>query len=367
MTIGETLTVDEALALDENDSLSTKIVVCSMADARRLFDVKPPLINVVVLGWDNSLGLSIDAFTSILLSRKSLDVHDYGLQMYTYSGKNMVPTGLQAKKKSSAEAIDLFRERHASNGLPINLLNFGKAKDNMVPPAIAGRVDYQAIELTRADNGKSSGVSHSDDLQDCAKFHVLATTGAAHLPHVDRHGVYTTILNEEGEKLWVIWPGLGIEGLKRWRQTDELPAPIGVYLEEGSILIQAPSTLHAPLTMHTCLMSGTMHWNTTQLLGILQATEAAIKDPGITNEGMAASFCQKMQVLLDLWNAGSATYSWPPESEYLECVRIIEWLKDGCNCGGTTQLCGTSRCSCAKSGRGCDDRCHVGRFGCKNL
>ncbi|KAM0080754.1 hypothetical protein ACKRZS_007077 [Fusarium odoratissimum] len=126
------------------------------------------------------------------------------------------------------------------------------------------------MELARADNRKVVGGGKPDDLQESTQFHVLATKGAVYLPHVDRHGAYTTTLNEEGEKLWVMWPNLVIAELYHRPQSQELPAPLGVYLEPD--------------------MSGTMHWHIGKLPEILKATKAAIEVPGITNEGMAASF-----------------------------------------------------------------------------
>jgi hypothetical protein len=167
------------------------------------------------------------------------------------------------------------------------------------------------------------------DLEECTSFHLLATKGAAHLPHIDRHGVYTTALNEEGLKLWVVWPNMALEQLqgyfpKNTQEKGNLPFPgIAVFLEPGDMLFQPPNTLHMPITLETCLMSGTMHWHTSHLRDILLYTKEAVEQPMVTNEAISVQFIPKMERLLQMWDEGSELYTWPPDSHRQECDNLI--------------------------------------------
>lgn len=40
------------------------------------------------------------------------------------------------------------------------------------------------------------------DLSDSARFQLCGKRGALSMPHIDRHGVITTVYNDEGRKLW---------------------------------------------------------------------------------------------------------------------------------------------------------------------
>ncbi|KAM0541076.1 hypothetical protein ACHAPJ_013387 [Fusarium lateritium] len=261
VTVGQPITVEEALQLGPDERPNNKFNICDMSGAIRLFDSGPPTLPILIIGWENENGLKIESFLDLLLSRNTLDVHDFG----TTVERGPVPVTLPA-----TEAVALFKQGETDLGLPLNALNLSRVKDNNVPKCLENRTDYQSIKLTRQDNGKNLTAQRFNDLEDSTEFHLLTTKGAMHLPHIDRHGVYTTALNEEGEKLWVIWPNLGLAGLKDFCETKESPkGGIAIHIQQGSLLIQPPNTLHAPITLETCLMTGTMRWNTTHLLDIL--------------------------------------------------------------------------------------------------
>lgn len=87
--------------------------------------------------------------------------------------------------------------------------------------------------------------------------------------------------------------------LKNNQVANDLPFPgLAVHLEPVDMLVQPPNMLHMPITLETCLMSGTMHWHTTHLHDIILCTGAAVEQPAITNEAMSPNFMPKLENLL---------------------------------------------------------------------
>ncbi|RSL91941.1 hypothetical protein CDV31_015371 [Fusarium ambrosium] len=274
-----------------------------------------PTLPILVIGDAGKQRCAIDDFAKRLGAGKTLDVHDFADDPEI---QGRIPKNLLAQ-----EALQLFDSRRDGKGDPINLLNMSRKIDNVVPDCLANLFDYRLIESIEEDNGKSVTKESFGDLNDCASFQLLATKGAIHLPHIDHHGVYTTTFNEEGDKLWLMWPGLGLQGLSQWRQTSQIPdGGVAIYIPQGWTLIQPPSTLHAPLTTQDCLMTGTMHWHSTLLLDILKQTKLEVQDPGLTNEPMAHQFTKKMKAILDLWEKDNPAYTWPPREQLAECPPI---------------------------------------------
>jgi hypothetical protein len=326
-TLQKPLTAEEVLRLKPSDGLDKKLVVCSEDGARQIFDKGPPCFPVVVVESSTQQQITIDWFLDILETRANLDVHDFG--------KNIEKQGRVPERMPSSDAIDMFKSRQKGQRqkgprqkgqiYPVNFLNLSRVKDNVVPGFLANRKDFKILELSREENGKREFRPESTDLDESTSFHLLASQGAVHLPHVDHHGVYTTIFNEEGHKLWLMWPGLGIDGLKEWRSTGQVPQDgIPVYIAPGYTLIQPPGTLHAPITITDCLMTGTMHWHSSQLLDVLRYTKAEIEDPEMTNESFSRQFIEKMTMILALWRRGSKAYTWPPDKSLNECLEILE-------------------------------------------
>ncbi|KAF4459645.1 hypothetical protein FALBO_13596 [Fusarium albosuccineum] len=324
------LTVEEALQLKPSDGLDKKLVVCSEDGARQIFDKGPPCFPVLVAESGHQQRITIDWFLDVLGTRSYLDIHDFG--------KNTKEQDRVPERMPSSKAINMFRGRQKGElqegqNHPLNFLNLSRVKDNVVLTFLANRKDFKILELSREENGKREFRPESIDLDESTSFHLLASRGAVHLPHVDHHGVYTTVFNEEGHKLWLMWPGLGLDGLKEWRSTGQVPRNgIPIYIPPGYTLIQPPGTLHAPITITDCLMTGTMHWHSSQLLDILRYTKAEIEDPEMTNEPFSRQFIKKMTMILDLWQEGSKAYEWPPIESFNECRDILEWLKEGCDC-----------------------------------
>ncbi|KAL4721817.1 hypothetical protein ACLX1H_011311 [Fusarium chlamydosporum] len=228
-------------------------VLCTMTEATWLLAKGPPSIPILVVdALSPQHRMPISAAFSKLRTGGELDVHDFK-QVLEKNQTTYAPKRLAAQK-----AIDLFNARRNGAGLPVNLLNIGCLRIDNTPQCFLHN-DYTALR-TRT-NAKAEAPEWKD-LDDCTAFQLLASKGAAHLPHVDRHGVYTTALNEEGKKLWLLWPGLSLPQQKQMSDYGKIAdGGVGILIEEGSMLIQPPNTLHAPITLEDCLMTGDMPRN----------------------------------------------------------------------------------------------------------
>ncbi|KAF5555101.1 hypothetical protein FNAPI_6230 [Fusarium napiforme] len=310
--VGRTMSALEYLDLAQDARPQDSIVVCTMAEATSILNRGPPTIPVLIIGTPNPQRLKIDTFLAWLTCRDALHVHGFSRP----SEEGRAPISMPSK-----DAKILFEPRDKGYGPALNFLNLRGTKGHAGPECITNMYDYKCIELSSADNGKTEEEAPVGDLDDSTRFQLLATTGAIHLPHVDRHGVLTTVLNEQGEKIWLAWPNLGFDVLKGWDEENELPTPpIAIHIEEGSYLIQPPSTLHAPVTMKTCLMTGTMHWYSGHLPDIITATCLIKEDAKITNEDVSDQFIPKMAKLLGLWRENQAPCLWPPLDQYPEAM-----------------------------------------------
>ncbi|CAJ0549911.1 Ff.00g065060.m01.CDS01 [Fusarium sp. VM40] len=182
--------------------------------------------------------MRISKVLDILSSGDHVDVHNFEKPFKTDGEGRLI---YAPERLSSSQAVELFSQRSNSGGPPCNLLNLGCLKDNATPACFSNRNDYSLMH-TCINNGKSEKREWHG--HDCSAFQLLASKGAAHLLHVDRHGVYTTALTEEEKQLWLIWPGLTLEDLQSMHVHD---GGIAVLVDQGDMLIQPPNMLHALL------------------------------------------------------------------------------------------------------------------------
>ncbi|RGP59252.1 hypothetical protein FSPOR_11469 [Fusarium sporotrichioides] len=264
---------------------------------------------------------------------------------------------------NTSSQLDLFNAKRNGADLPVNLLNIGCLNIDATPPCFLQN-DYTAMRIRT--NGKAEAPEWKD-LDDWTAFQPLASKGAAHLPHLDRHGVYTTALAEEGKKLWLLWPGLSLEQQKHVMTVDKVACGgVGILIKEGNMPIQPPNTLHTPITLEDCFMTE-----------ILENTHAQVIDPWLTNKSLARQFVPKMKRLLGAWKedlareSGHPSYTWPPAEHYDRCAKTLEvcqvvkkkegaaqsdgglqWLDDGCRCSGYCRDMKTNGlCKCKGQGR----------------
>ncbi|KAL2669873.1 hypothetical protein Neosp_015170 [[Neocosmospora] mangrovei] len=300
--IGTPLTAVEYLAkMDAINGPTRQHILCSMDEAELVLRHGPCKLPILVPAAMNTNPnprfVGLPWYLSYLESQPAIDVHDFGA-MYSEQGH-------QPQQWPSQDATRRFREPEPGD-CAINLLNLAGVKKNPVPECLVNIPDYHIItDVSRSGNGKRMKLGDQPakrgkrsrgkaegvipiDLTASTHFQLLATRGVMHLPHVDRHHVITTAFCEDGEKLWVTWPGLHLEDLKKWLDTGVYPANgIALYLEQGSTLIQLGTTLYAPLSLTNVLMTGTMHWHPKSMVRVMEASRFELENPHVTNEEMS--------------------------------------------------------------------------------
>lgn len=324
--VGRVLTAEQYATAEwaRDGGPATTIVACSSDDARLLLNAGPPRVPMIIppsLNADQARRLDVEEYLHVLKSRGRVDVH-----VFQRSGsENYLPQSLDAH-----DAVDMLRD--AGTG-PLNMLNLAGYKQNAVPSCIADLPDYDIMRSFSAvtANGKQASSAANDTLHTSTQFQLLATEFACHLPHIDRHGVITTVFNDSGRKLWLAWTGSSEDELVRVEKEDLPTSPaIAIYIEEGATLIQPPGTPHAPLSLSTVLMTGTMHWHTRTVKQVLELTLRQLRHPSITNEGLADDFVAAMKAILGQWKHskqekdGPGPWAWGRVEELYDAERLLD-------------------------------------------
>ncbi|KIW21853.1 uncharacterized protein PV07_12726 [Cladophialophora immunda] len=313
---GDPITYEEYAAVDwESHATDTdfryKYVVCSSEEAHKILQAGTPAIPLLIPGEDSpGRVLTRDEYLRYLSTKPTIDVHKYDTRV-DETGKYLLP-----EKMKSADAMRVFQNQE---GWPVNFLNLDLYKQNEIPPCIANIPAFSILRDTREQNqsGKRSR-SQPSDLSSCVGFQIFGKTGVFSLPHRDHHGVITTVLCEEGEKLWLIYPELTDEELHTWAIGLDIaprPAPYAIYLSPGDLLIQPPGRVHAPYSITDVLMTGTMHWDSRNMVRVLLLSLYERDHPKITNEEPAREFSRKLEYIQSLWDDGAKAYPWGTKEE----------------------------------------------------
>ncbi|KAF7562465.1 hypothetical protein G7046_g1688 [Stylonectria norvegica] len=304
MGLGRPIAADDAPTAIDGPT-DQFILEASTKKLRKLLERGPPCIPILQPGAHD--GMSVSTALAAVESRGDADLHDFA-SITTHAAITM----------NGRDAVTLFEERRRGAGLPVNCLSIKQIKENPTPEIIANLRAYQAISAVGNGNDKSRA-RKSHDLEDSQVFQLLATKNAHHLPHIDRHGVITTVCNEDGDKLWLCWVGLTLEQLAFCGRSRfaEWPAEVkergmAIHIPRGWTLIQPSGTLHAPLTLQDCFMTGTMHWNSLSIPRILALTKLELMTPSLTNEDLSPQFVPEMSGLLGAWKKGKEYLPWPP-------------------------------------------------------
>ncbi|KAK7924656.1 hypothetical protein PG985_006710 [Apiospora marii] len=315
--VGAPVTAEEYLSRSwEKNKPVRNFILCSHDEARRILNVSTPHLPMVIPPEPHTKHhrLSMAQYLLYLRTTPEIDIHDFNQDR---SDSHFdIP-----KRMGSAAAIDLFED--TSKG-PVNLLNLGRYKQNPVPPCLSNLAPYQVLELVKEklESGKKSHIQLSD-LSECTAFQICGKRGVFSLPHIDHLGVLTTVFNDEGEKLWLCWPGVDP---RQWATSGRSPSKpsCALYLYPGCTLIQPPGTIHAPFSMTNVLMTGTMHWDSRNLLQVMELSKLSTEFGHITNEGLPREFLQKARLIEKLWRRGDPTWPWPPHGQLETYVQILE-------------------------------------------
>ncbi|RMD39155.1 hypothetical protein DV735_g5974, partial [Chaetothyriales sp. CBS 134920] len=288
------------------------LVDCTAEEARQLLEAMSPRAPLLIRGSQDFAqpGLRLESFLAYLSTKKSVDVHIYDVEVDD-QGDYTQPVSLPA-----AEAVALFQD---DSGHPINLLNLRNTKPNPVPAALAGIRAYSILQETSEDNGSGKATTRQyGDLANCNAFHICGKAGVFSLPHIDHHGVITTVTCEEGKKLWLTWPPVARAAMEEWQASGDVApggSPFPILLADGDILIQPQGRVHAPLSLENVLMSGTMHWDSREMASVLEQSVLEAKNPGVTNEDPAKEFRARMISIVRLWEGEHKAYPWGTQEQ----------------------------------------------------
>ena len=324
--------------------------------------------------------------------KAQLEVADYvnvhrmtGLQL-SRDAKTTTPTELTtqyATAMPSAEAIEFMFNDHVEVG---NALDMGCNKVNPYPRLLRHK-NWRLMHDTK--NSRLAGKEGStipNDVSACTAFTILGKIGAFSVPHIDHHGVVTTILCEFGVKLWLTFPEMVEDELAVWGKnrasSGGLADPYPLFLQQGTLLIQPRGRVHAPYTIETCAMTGTMHWHSAAVHDIVEQSILERKYPEITNEDSADQFAHKLYSIIGMYRKRHGGYDWPDherlnafeekvdqyldgDKAYLDHLVKVKDDKEICNCAPGPNGC-SSTCSCRRRDAKCLPGCHKCYGTCSN-
>ena len=235
-----------------------------------------------------------------------------------------------------------FTDEDAKMG-PINLLDLDSNDDNPVPGCIAGLVDLGLYNDLARKGGFSGGgglgrANRGAALKVSTSFKICGQAGVFSEPHGDHLGKITSVLDQQGDKLWPVFSSMVDDASVKWfaqnnpanppptaEDQDKLGIWIPVFLEPGSLLIQPPGTIHAPYSITDVYCTGTMHIDTRGLLTSIKQAIVELGHPEVTNDEPEHSYMTCMYHAAKLWKERIEPYQWASEDEraqFLQKLRV---------------------------------------------
>ncbi|KAJ9155545.1 hypothetical protein NKR23_g2115 [Pleurostoma richardsiae] len=300
------------------NSPTDKFVICSSVEAKDLLASASPRLPIFVpaeLNLDFERRLSLDQYLDFLETQANVDVHVFD---------DRIPRGavIRPRRMAPGRARELL---HDGTRGPVNLLSLKGHKKNPDPSCFLDLPGYTVLEDIQ---GHPDSIRPSTDLRMNITFQLCGKKGAFSMPHIDHHGFITAVFNDEGEKLWPLWPGIGLHELRLWAESGHLPPSpsVGIYLYPGCLLIQPSGMLHAPYSITTVLMSGVNYWCSRDMLHVMLLSRLEAEHPHMTNEDMAQEFLPKVSRIRDLWKSNSPAWPWGGANELAQFSGLVEWF-----------------------------------------
>ncbi|ORY72126.1 uncharacterized protein BCR38DRAFT_418977 [Pseudomassariella vexata] len=373
------------------DSVGGDYVLCTARDARSLIDdLGPPRVPILVPpewnishGWFEG-GTRNEPSDSDLFEKFFSWVKVLDQPMDVTNPFAQATDEFQLPEKMPPNDIEaLFKRQVFDKAMgPINLLEIRSRDDNPVSPCLAELSDFKLMrdlrslpDVTGADKVKAKAADLSWSFQICGQKGVFSE------PHIDHHGVTTTITVQAGEKLWPIYSRNSAQALESWiEQHDEyilsqnktgngngnrnrngkdngytngntsdedMQSQKGdgpengnldvqeegrwtaLYLRRGGLLIQPPGTLHAPYSPTNVLCSGTMHIDTRGLVKSAELSVLETKHPNITNEEPAMEYANCMIQAARMWRRMVVGLRWLPDEDRKRFLQLLQEYMDG--------------------------------------
>jgi hypothetical protein len=288
-----------------------------MKEARRILGIRPPVIAMLVRPSKAELEamnlLAIKDYLAHLTNMNDIDVHRYDVPVDP-EGEYLVLKSLKA-----ADAIGLFCNKEKG---AVNFLNLESWRPNPEPPFLYNLPSYRLFRAVRNDGVSGKMIDHNPyDLSACEAFQILGKVGVFSLAHVDHHRSMTCVQNDEGDKLWPLWPRHSAKQLREWKGRSPASPPFVMFVRTGDIVVVAGGMPHMPYSMTDCAMTGTMYWHSEELLEIMDQTLAELENPNITNEDGALQFDQKMETAMAWWRERRKPYKWGSQEDLEICQK----------------------------------------------
>lgn len=324
--------------------------------------------------------LEKESYLRYLETKHNVHIHAYA-DVHQPSGTGTTPPFLVPVALSGSDAVSLFRST-TTNGMPTNILNLDGYKANPQPWFLASQDNFQVMRTVKEDNhaGKPDRAAEAD-LSNSSTFQLCASKGAWSMPHIDRHGVTTSVFCDSGEKIWLVWPHMMRSCLKSWAGSQDYCPPLRpmvVYLRPGDLLIMPPSTVHAPYSLTDVIMTGTMHWDSRYMVHVPAISLLETDYPTVTNEDPSLECVKKLRVIEKCWRDKQGPWEFGttdnlnlfsrrldvsiPPSRHCHLLLIplqaLEKRMVRCSCVNT---CKGKRCPCHKLDVLCTPACHRGR------
>lgn len=262
--------------------------------------------------------LQLNDYLDYLSTKLNIDVHTY--ERAAEGDNDVLPEPM-----IGSEAIELFR---ADSEMPLNFLNLHCFKANPQPWYFAQESNYQVMKVVTGSQGAGKEVdSEPKDLSSCEGFQICGKKGVFSMPHMDHHGVITVVTCDEGEKLWLTWPHLEDDEIAAWAESEQLCPnwrPMAILLRPGDTLVIPPGRIHAPYSLTDVLMTGTMHWDTRNLVQTMRQSLLELRHPSTTNEDPAKEFVGKASVLATLWQERRRPWDWGSSKDQAKYSRLLE-------------------------------------------
>ncbi|KFY31683.1 hypothetical protein V493_00893 [Pseudogymnoascus sp. VKM F-4281 (FW-2241)] len=321
-----------------------------------------------------------------------IDVQLLGKDANEMSVENMAMQDALTLWKNADTSPEICREFP-----PVNFLNISNPRFTCWPEGITKHygllrqavgycesVKYSQNRNTEINIGKPTSLPYSPvDIQKCAEFSIAAQRGAVSGWHMDQNGVTTFLTLESNKpkskpgdevKYWPFFPmdhyGVEEQGIFRdefkkygeqWRpmlRGSKIPV---IALVRGDTLVQPPGTIHAPITLTNCKLTGGMAWRERDMKRSMEEWLFLADNEGCTNEPLPQQTSEIINYLQPRVRFEPEKFGYRREELQMfedVCKRLVHLAAAGKSCSCST-TCGV-RCGCLKKGVPCGPECHNG-------
>ncbi|KAK4948731.1 hypothetical protein LTR10_012736 [Elasticomyces elasticus] len=149
------------------------------------------------------------------------------------------------------------------------------------------------------------------------------------MPHCDRHAVMTTVLCEEGYKLWLFFPHMDEGELREYAESGNYCPnyrPMAVLMCPGDVLCVPPGRIHAVYSLTTVLMTGSMHWDARHVVQVPRRSLLEEELNTLSNEDASPGFVGKVKAIAEAWRNESDPAGFEKDIDELGTATTNLWV-----------------------------------------